>query len=458
MSTTKEREYAVRRLRELHSDGRVHYAAVITFGCQQNEADSEKMRGMAKEMGYTVTHEPAEAELILINTCAIREHAEKRALSTVGQMKHHKEKNRDVLIGVCGCMMAEAHRVEEIRCRYPYVDFTLDPSVVHELPSVILRKKEEKKRIFLPAADELTPVEGLPIDRLYRHRAYVSIMYGCNNFCSYCIVPYVRGRERSRDSAAIIREVRELVESGCRDITLLGQNVNSYRGDCDFAELLYRLDQIPGDYLLRFMTSHPRDVSDRLIEVMAGGTHIAHQFHLPVQSGSDRILRRMNRHYSLERYEATVEKLRRAMPDIVLTSDVIVAFPGETEEDFLATLSLLSRVRYDMIFSFIYSPRKGTPAAEMPEQVPPEVSADRMARLLALQDGVAKEAALRFLDTTVRILSEGESRESGIYSGRTAGGRLVHFTGSRSHIGEFVRVRITRCEAFALYGEAVEEE
>ncbi len=447
------------RVRTLLSEGGTHYAAVITFGCQQNEADSERMRGMAREMGYTLTDNVELCDLVLVNTCAIREHAEKRALSTVGQLKHRKAVNRNILIGVLGCMMAEAHRVEEIRRRYPYVDFTLEPSSLHKLPDIILARMEGAKRIFCYGAEApVPPVEGLPVLRTHPYRAYVSIMYGCNNFCSYCIVPYVRGRERSRMSADIINEVRELVESGCRDITLLGQNVNSYRGDCDFADLLSRLDKISGDYLLRFMTSHPRDVSDKLISVMANGTHIARQFHLPVQSGSDRILKAMNRHYDLEAYKSTVEKLRAAMPDIVLTSDVIVAFPGESDADFEDTLALLSEVKYDMIYSFIYSPREGTPASKMDGFVAPATATARMQRLLALQDAIASEKASRYLGKTLRVLSDGESRENkAVQSGRTEGGRLVHFVSDTENKGEFVTVKITRAEAFALYGERIDQ-
>ncbi len=458
---TEENGYteSVSRVYGLFSESAVRYAAVITFGCQQNEADSERMRGMARAMGYTLTEALEKCDLVLVNTCAIREHAEKRALSTIGQLKHRKAENRQMLIGVCGCMMAEEHRVEEIRRRYPYVDFTVEPSSLHKIPAIIYERLTTKKRVF--ATEILAPnppVEGLPVVRTHPYRAYVSIMYGCNNFCSYCIVPYVRGRERSRMSADIIQEVRELVASGCRDITLLGQNVNSYRGDCDFAELLSRLDAIPGDYLLRFMTSHPRDVSDKLIDVMAHGTHIAHQFHLPVQSGSDRILRAMNRHYDLARYQSIVEKLRSAMPDIVLTSDVIVAFPGETEEEFEATLALLSEVQYDMIYSFIYSPRAGTPAAQMADAVPPDVASARMRRLLDTQDDIASRVARRYDGACLRVLSDGESKGSAaVYSGRTDGGRLVHFTAPAPHTGEFVRVKIERAEPFALYGTLIEE-
>ncbi|MBE6632870.1 MAG: tRNA (N6-isopentenyl adenosine(37)-C2)-methylthiotransferase MiaB, partial [Ruminococcaceae bacterium] len=322
--------------------GRRPMAHMLTFGCQQNEADSERLAGMAEAMGYRITASPEEADLILVNTCAIREHAEKRALSIIGQLKHLKQKRAGMVIGVCGCMVTQEHRSEQVKKSYPYVDFTLGTSAVHRFPELLCRRLEGGKRMFYPEERSCPVAEGMPVRRGSRYRAWVSIMYGCNNFCSYCIVPYVRGRERSREKEAILREVRELVAEGYRDITLLGQNVNSYGKDleepADFAELLALLDQIPGDYVLRFMTSHPKDASHRLIDVMAESQHVAHQFHLPMQSGSDEILRRMNRRYDREKYLETVDYMRRRMPDVTLTSDIIVGFPGETEEDFEETL------------------------------------------------------------------------------------------------------------------------
>lgn len=438
-------------------DGKPHRLFVMTFGCQQNEADSEKIRGYAESFGYRRAQAPEDADLILYNTCAIREHAEQKALSLIGRMKHLKEKNPAILVGVCGCMTAEAHRVEELRTRYPYVDFTLDPATISRLPEVIYKKKTEKKRLFFRGEEKPENVEGIPVQRELRHRAFVSIMYGCNNFCSYCIVPYVRGRERSRASADIMAEVKKLVADGCRDITLLGQNVNSYAGDCDFATLLSRLDGIPGDYVLRFMTSHPKDVSDDLIRVMAESTHIERHFHLPVQSGSDAVLRAMNRHYDRAHYLSIVKKLREAMPDIVLTTDIIVGFPGETEEDFSATLSLMDEVRFDMIYSFIYSPRKGTPAAERADAVPKDVQSRRFRELLSAQDNYAASCSAPYVGKTLRVLCDGPSKERGdIYSGRTSGGKLVHFTSSPDKIGGFVTVKIDRAEPYALYGTVQE--
>ncbi len=425
---------------------------ILTLGCQQNEADSERLYGYAAMMGYEKVDAPKDAALILVNTCAVREHAEKRALSLIGQMKHEKTARRDVLIGVVGCMAAEAHRVDELRRRYPYVDFTMSPASVEQLPLLILSRKEGKPRQFL-TGEECPPVtEGIPVVRENRHRAYVSVMYGCNNFCSYCIVPYVRGRERSRDHAAVEREVRTLVEEGYKEITLLGQNVNSYKGGMDFATLLSRLDKIPGDYILRFMTSHPKDVSDDLIRVIAEGEHIEKHFHLPVQSGNDRILAAMNRHYDLDRYLSVVKKLRAAVPDIVLTTDVIVGFPSETEEEFEDTLRLLSEVQFDLVFSFIYSPRSGTPAEKSDEFVNPDVQSERFRRLLATQDGHALARSSAYVGKTVRVLVDAPADKNGLAKGRTNGGKLVHFEASESDVGTFLSVTIDRAEPYALYG------
>ena len=438
--------------------GRPLRAFVRTFGCQQNEADSEKLAGMSEQLGYEICEAPEDADLILVNTCAIREHAEQKALSIIGQCKHIKAKNPNLLIGVCGCMVTQEHRKEDIKHRYPYVDFVFGTSSLHRLPQLIYEKRARGKRIFCPEESAYLVAEGLPIRRESSYRAWVSIMYGCNNFCSYCIVPYVRGRERSREMSAVVAEVRELVERGYRDITLLGQNVNSYGKDSgypyDFADLLAELDRIEGDFVLRFMTSHPKDADRKLIDVMASSRHIARQFHLPMQSGSDRILRAMNRHYDTARYLATVEYMREKMPDVTLTSDIIVGFPGETEEDFEGTLAMLRRVGFDMLYSFIYSPRKGTPASRMEDQIPPAVQGERFERLLALQNEIATEKNQPLVGKTLRVLCDGVSKNNAsLYSGRTEGNKIVFFRGNPEDTGRFVRVRIDRADAFALYGE-----
>lgn len=445
--------------RRILSDGRTHGVYIQTFGCQQNEADGEKLRGLAEAMGYTSVASAEEADLILLNTCAVREHAELRALSIIGNCKRLREKNPHLIVGVCGCMTAREKRVDQLRRAYPYVSFTVEPAMLHRMPTVLLRVMEERRRQFLIGEDTGETAEGVPIVRTHRHRAWVSIMYGCNNFCTYCIVPYVRGRERSRESAAIIEEVRGLVADGCRDITLLGQNVNSYHSDCDFAELVERLCRIPGDFLIRFMTSHPKDVSDRLIEVMAAyPERMAPHFHLPLQSGSDRILAAMNRRYTVASYMKTVEKLRAAIPDIALTSDIIVGFPGETEEDFAATCDVLRRVRFDMIYSFLYSPREGTPAAVMEKQIDEKTRADRFDRLLSLANELAAEANRPYEDKVCRVLVEGVSKnDPHRYSGRTASGKLVHFAATPADVGEFRAVQIERADAYALHGQIKNE-
>ena len=444
--------------------GKSHKAYVQTFGCQQNEADSEKIAGMCISMGYEMCMEPDNADLIIINTCAVREHAEKRALSIIGQYKHCKEANPDMLIGVCGCMVTQEHRKEIIKKSYPYVDFVFGTSSIHRLPELIYTKIQNRKRIYCPEEIEYLVAEGLPIHRGSTYRAWVSIMYGCNNFCTYCIVPYVRGRERSRRPEDIIAEIKELVEKGYKDITLLGQNVNSYGKDAksddgevyDFADLLSDIDKIEGDYFIRFMTSHPKDASDKLIDVIAGSKHVAHQFHLPMQSGSDKVLKEMNRHYDTAKYFRTVEYLRAKVPDVTISSDIIVGFPGESEEDFEATLEMLKKVKFDMTYSFIYSPRKDTPAAERDDQVPEDVKGERFNRLLALQNEIALEKNKPIEGKTIKVLCDGPSKSNEkVYSGRSEGNKIVLFDGNENDIGQFLNIKITRAETFALYGEKI---
>ena len=433
---------------------------VLTFGCQQNEADSEKIAGLCEAMGYEVVDAPEAAELIMVNTCAIREHAEQKALSIVGQYKHLKAKNPSLVIGVCGCMVTQEHRKDELKRRYPYVDFVFGTSSLHRFPQLLCEKLARGKRLFCPEETEYRVVEGLPIRRESSYRAWVSIMYGCNNFCSYCIVPYVRGRERSRTLGEIVREVKDLVARGYKDITLLGQNVNSWgkelEGSHDFADLLLELDAIEGDFLLRFMTSHPKDASRKLIDVMASSRHIAHQFHLPMQSGSDKILHAMNRHYDTERYLGIVDYMREKMPDVTLTSDIIVGFPGESEEDFKGTLEMLRRVRFDMLYSFIYSPRKGTPAAEM-EQVAPKIKSERFQRLLNVQNEIATEKNQPLIGKTLRVLCDGVSKNNpALYAGRTEGNKIAFFEGDEGDAGQYIDFIPERADAFALYGRKIE--
>lgn len=432
---------------------------ILTLGCQQNEADSERLLGMALEMGYEKTEAPDDASLIIVNTCAIREHAEKRALSLVGQYKHIRAKNPELIIVVCGCMVVQEHRVEDIKHRYPYVDILFGPSLIHKMPEHIYNRMSGSKRIFDPDDKIYTFAEGLPVCRENSFKAWVSIMYGCNNFCSYCIVPYVRGRERSRRREDVIAEVKELVKKGYKDITLLGQNVNSYGVDSgfdyDFADLLADIDKIDGDYIIHFMTSHPKNASKKLIDVMAASRHVARHFHLPMQSGSDLVLKAMNRRYDFEKYIGILDYIREKMPECTVSSDIIVGFPTETEKDFEDTLSALERARFDMIYSFQYSPRKGTPAAEM-EQIPQDVKQERFDRMLALQNSISLEQNKKNEGKVLRVLCEGASKNNtDTYFGRTEGGKIVFFEPCPENVGRFVNVDIERGDTFALYGKII---
>ncbi len=456
----KERLFYADAVRE-RVKGQGLKAYVQTFGCQQNEADSERIAGMAADMGYTLTEKPEDAALIVVNTCAVRDHAEKKALSVIGQYKHCKRECPELIIAVCGCMVSQEHRADELKHKYPYVDFSFGTSDLYRFPELLWKRMSGGARVFPMPEDEPPVAEGIPVARASSYKAWVSIMYGCNNFCSYCIVPYVRGRERSREPECIINETEELVRSGCRDITLLGQNVNSYGRycsfDCNFAGLLGKLASIDGDYRLHFMTSHPKDATRELIDVMAANPHIAKQFHLPAQSGSDRILKAMNRGYTSEKYLGIIDYIREKIPDCVVTSDIIVGFPGETEEDFEATLDLLRRVRYDMVYSFIYSPRKGTPAASMPDQIPDDVKGERLRRLLDLQTEIAGEINLGYVGKTVRVLCCGRSKnDPSMLEGRTEGGKIVLFPGNAASEGEYIEVRIADGRPYALYGEISE--
>jgi tRNA-2-methylthio-N6-dimethylallyladenosine synthase len=433
---------------------------INTFGCQQNEADSENVAGMSVRMGYSLTDAPESADLIVVNTCAVREHAEKKALSVIGQYKHCKKLKPSLVIAVCGCMVSQSHRADEIKMKYPYVDFTFGTSELYKFPELLKKRLKGGKREFLLPTDEPPIAEGVSAERTSDYRAWVSIMYGCNNFCSYCIVPYVRGRERSRDPEEIKTEVSELVKRGYRDITLLGQNVNSYGQkcsfECDFAKLLNDLSDIPGDYKLRFMTSHPKDATHKLVDVMAASDHIAKQFHLPAQSGSNAILKAMNRGYTIEKYLDTVDYIREKMPNVTLTSDIIVGFPGETEEDFDATLAMLKRVRFDMVYSFIYSPRKGTPAADMAGQIPENIKGERLRMLIDVQTQIAEEKNAELLGRTLRVLCFGKSKNNeDMLEGRTDGNKIVLFPGSESLEGDYVYVKITETHPFVMYVEKI---
>lgn len=431
---------------------------VRTFGCQQNEADSEQLLGMAREMGYEICSGPEEADLILVNTCAVREHAELRALSVTGQFKNLKKARPSLIIGVCGCMVTQEHRMNTIKNSYPYVDFLIGTGMLYKFPEILRDRLNGGKRTFTVDEPEGTLAEDLPVMRQSKTAAWVSVMYGCDNFCTYCVVPYTRGRERSRDFWTVYKQVEALAADGVREITLLGQNVNSFRSKGkDFATLIEKLCTIKGDFIIRFMTSHPKDASLRLIDVIADNPKCAKQFHLPLQSGSDRILKEMNRRYTTSDYLSLIEYMRDRMPEIAITSDIIVGFPGETDEDFEATLEMLRRVEFDMIYSFIYSPRPLTPAASMVCQVPDDIKSARFNRLLEVQNEISLKKNLKLVGKIERVLLEGESKSSpDILTGRADSNKLVHIPRderSEALIGSFANVRITRAETFALFGE-----
>lgn len=443
--------------REKYGDNKPGFY-IETFGCQQNEADSERLAGMCVLMGYQPADTAEGAKLILLNTCAIREHAEKRALSIIGETGHRKKENPETVIGVGGCMVTQSHRAEKIKMSYPYVNFTFDTGAIHLLPELVLDALTGKKRRFV-ISDNYGISEGIPTYRKENFKAWLSVMYGCNNFCSYCIVPYVRGRERSRRPEDILEEARGLVDSGAKDITLLGQNVNSYGKDAGFmniASLMREICRIPGDFRVRFMTSHPKDASDELIRVIAEEEKVAKHFHLPVQSGSNDVLSRMNRKYTVEKYLEIIEKIKAWVPGVSITSDIIVGFPGETEKDFEATMELLKKVRFDLIFSFIYSPRKGTPAAEMENQIPAEISSERFRRMTEMQDEISRERNKRFVGKRLRVLCEDVSKtDKTVLTGRADSPRPIHFKGDEAMIGEWAQVEITEADKYNLFGKII---
>ncbi len=446
-------EYST-RVKALISDKKRYYY-VYTFGCQQNEADSEKIRAMAEEMGYFSAESADAADLVIVNTCAIRDHAERKVLSLLGNFRAKKKSDQDFILGVVGCMAAEPKVKDTIKNKFPYVTFTAEPNMLHRIPELIYTYINDRKRRFVFGEDQGDIIEGIDPVRRDKHKAWVSIMYGCNNFCTYCIVPYVRGRERSRRSSDIINECRKLIESGTKEITLLGQNVNSYSSDTDFPGLLSKIAETDGDFLIRFMTSHPKDTSDKLIEVMAKYKEkIAPYFHLPLQSGSDLVLKRMNRTYTRERFLEIVKKLRSSIPDICLSTDVIVGFPGESEDDFSDTLDVLKQAEFDSVYAFLYSPREGTPASKMEDQIPEEVKSERIKRLFAIQDEISYNRNLPYRGKCVRVLVDSSDDRGGvrIYNGRTDTNKLVHFTAESVNIGEFTNVKIEKTAAFDLIG------
>lgn len=430
-----------------------------TFGCQQNEADTERIRGMLHEMGYCMTDRSEDADFILYNTCAVREHAEDRAFGNIGALSHLKKQRPDVVIALCGCMAQQEKNVEKIKKSYPQVSLLFGTHALWRFPSLLYRVLTEKKRVFdIGGEDDIA--EGLPVLRAQGPKAWLSIMYGCNNFCTYCIVPYVRGRERSRRPEEIEKELRDLVAAGYKEITLLGQNVNSYGKDLgldiDFADLLRRLNAVPGDFWLRFMTSHPKDASPRLFDAMAQCEKVAKQLHLPFQSGSDEILRRMNRRYTADEYRALIADARAKMPDITLSSDIIVGFPGETEEDFEQTLQLVEDVRFDLLFTFLYSPRSGTPAASYEDNATPQEKQQRFERLLKAQDAIVAERQAAYQGKTVRLLVDGTAKGPDYpFTARTEGNLLVCVRGADIEIGSFIEAEIEKTSLRCLFARKI---
>ncbi len=462
---TEKQKYYIDKCRELikHKEneyGRKLTACVVTFGCQMNFKDSEKLMGILSQIGYEET-EDEHADLVLYNTCTVRENANLKIYGRLGYLSKIKEKNPDMIIGLCGCMMQEEHVVEKLNKSYKFVDLIFGTHNVFLLAELLYERLISGHKVEDIWEGTTEVVEDLPAVRKYSFKSGVNIMYGCNNFCSYCIVPYVRGRERSRNPEDIVEEVKELVANGVVEVMLLGQNVNSYgktlENPISFAKLLERVEKVEGLKRIRFMTSHPKDLSDELIEVMAKSKKICKQMHLPLQSGSSRLLKIMNRHYDKEQYLLLIEKLRKAIPDIGITTDIIVGFPGETEEDFLETIDVVKKARYDSAFTFIYSKRSGTPAAKMPDQVPEDIVKDRFNRLLNVVNEISKEKTLKLQGTVQEVLVEEENKKiEGFVSGRLSNNSVVHFKGDVSLIGKLVSVNLKEAKGFYYMGEMVE--
>ncbi|VYT66795.1 tRNA (N6-isopentenyl adenosine(37)-C2)-methylthiotransferase MiaB [Clostridium tertium] len=433
---------------------------IETWGCQMNEEDSEKLSGMLKSIGYSKTADIKDADIIIFNTCCVRENAENKVFGNLGELKHLKKKKPELIVAVCGCMMQQEGMADKILSKFPHVNIIFGTHNAYKFPEYLNRVKTEGVQVKEIFNKETEIIEGVPIDRESDVKAFVTIMYGCNNFCTYCVVPYVRGRERSRKSEDIIKEIEDLVSKGYKEITLLGQNVNSYgkglEEDIDFAKLLRKINEVEGLERVRFMTSHPKDLNKDVIYAIKECDKLCEQIHLPVQSGSNRILKKMNRHYTKEAYLELVELIKKEIPGVSLTTDIIVGFPGETEEDFLDTLDLVQKVQYDSAFTFIYSRRNNTPADMMLNQVP---DADKHHRFDRLVKAVNESVIMKnkeFEGKTVEVLVEGTSKnDDSKFTGRTRNGKLVNFTGENIKAGDLVMVKIVRAQPFSLIGEAL---
>lgn len=435
-------------------------ACIRTFGCQQNVADSERIKGMLAQMGFGFTEEVEEADFILFNTCAVREHACDRVFGNVGALKHIKRRKPHVIISVCGCMVQQPHAAEKLKESYPFVGLVFGTHVIHRFPELLWQTLNQRKQLSCTPQEDGVIAEGIPVVRDGTFKAWLPIMYGCNNFCTYCVVPYVRGRERSRDPEIIIKEAEELVAAGYKEITLLGQNVNSYgKGEShgvDFAELLRRVNAIPGDFTIRFMTSHPKDATPALFDTIAECPKVSRHFHLPFQSGNDRVLKAMNRRYTREQYLGLIDYARKVIPDISFTSDVIVGFPGETREEFEDTLSLVKEVGFTSLFTFIFSPRKGTPAAEMEDPIPAETKTAWFQELSALQEEVSAERLSKLVGTEQRALLE--SVGEGFLEARLASNSVVRVQADPALIGRYATIRIDDARSWIMNGTVLSVE
>lgn len=448
---------------EYNKNGKEKFYRIITYGCQQNNADSEILKGMLQEMGYTQTEDNEKSDIILFNTCCVRENAELKLYGNIGALKNLKKNKPGLIIGVCGCMMQQKHAVEMIRKKYRHVDLIFGTHNVYKFPQLLEKSLNEKYTLIDVLDSEGVIVENLPISREDKHKAWITIMYGCNNFCSYCIVPYVRGRERSRNPKDIINEIKALAADGCKEVTFLGQNVNSYGKDleeaCDFSDLLCLVNDIEGIERIRFMTSHPKDISDKLILTMKNCSKICEHLHLPFQAGSTKILNLMNRKYTKEEYLKKVEKVRMEIPDIALTTDIIVGFPGETSEDFEETLDIVKKVQFDQAFTFIYSKRKGTPAAEMEDVLSEDEKHKNFEKLIEIQNEISRKINDTYLGKAVEILVDGPSKNNPErLTGRTRTGKIVNFHGKNITPGEMVFVKITEIFSWSLIGELIDDK
>lgn len=431
---------------------------ITTFGCQMNEHDSEVIDGLLTERGFSSVKERKDASIVIINTCSVRDNADKRFFGTLGQLKKRKESDPSFIVCVCGCMMQQQRVVDTIKAKYPWVDVIFGTNSIHHIPELIEKVAIEKEKVVDIIENTEEIVEGLPAKRLFDHKALVNIMFGCNNFCTYCIVPYTRGREKSRAPEAIVAEVKGLVADGVKEIMLLGQNVNSYDGNgTSFAELLKMLNDVDGLERIRFMTSNPKDLSDELIEAFAVCDKLCRNLHLPIQSGSNRVLKRMNRKYTREDYLKLIEKLRKTVPDITLSTDIIVGFPGETNEDFEETLSIVKEVEYDSAFTFIYSIRKGTPAEKFEDQIEESEKHRRFDLLVDAVNEISEKKNKAYQDRVEKVLVDGVSKnDKSTLTGRTDGFKLVNFAGKKELIGSLVDVKITDAKTFSLFGEVIE--